>query len=182
MRRHVAIVAGHHGADHQTIAVSLEALEVPGADAAAARGGETDTQALLERIRTLEQRLTEFESTTVLSEPETRVKRIEIWVDKNGNQYDEPVPGAKAQVTYQRERAYRRQTINEKIEAGAAPTRRTRASGSASTPRRVAQFAEPNDRRRGAAERPRLCAGVGRPVLHGQARAAHDVLRRRRRA
>ena len=47
----------------------------------------TDVQALLERIRALEQRLTEFESTTVLSEPETRVKRIEVYVDKNGVMY-----------------------------------------------------------------------------------------------
>ena len=30
--------------------------------------------------------------------------------------HDEPVPGAKRQVSYQRERVYRRQTINEKIE------------------------------------------------------------------
>jgi len=107
----------------QTLAVSLEILEVPGAEAAptaATAAGTTDVPALLERIRTLEQRLTEFESTTVLSEPETRVKRIEIWVDKDGNQYDHEVPGSKRAVTYQRERAYRRQTINEKIEAALA--------------------------------------------------------------
>ena len=52
----------------------------------------------------------------MLSEPETRVKRIEVYVDPNGVQTDEPVPGAKREVTYQRERVYRRQTINEKIE------------------------------------------------------------------
>jgi hypothetical protein len=104
----------------QTFAVSLEPLEVPGSDAvptAATAAAPATVDALLERIRTLEQRLTEFESTTVLSEPETRVKRIEIWVDKDGNQYDHEVPGSKRQVTYERERAYRRQTINEKIEA-----------------------------------------------------------------
>jgi hypothetical protein len=107
----------------QTLAVSLEILEVPGAEAApaaATAAGTTDVQALLERIRALEQRLTEFESTTVLSEPETRVKRIEVWVDTNGIEYDHPVEGAKKRVTYQRERAYRRQTINEKIEAALA--------------------------------------------------------------
>lgn len=107
----------------QRLAVSLEPLEVPGAEAgpaAAAAAGAPDVQALLERIQTLEQRLTEFESTTVLSEPETRVKRIEIWVDKDGNQYDHEVPGSKRAVTYQRERAYRRQTINEKIEQALA--------------------------------------------------------------
>lgn len=108
----------------QTLLVALEPLEVPGAEAtpgtAPAAPTPTDTQALLERIRALEQRLVEFESTTVLSEPETRVKRIEIWVDKDGNQYDHEVPGSKRAVTYQRERAYRRQTINEKIEQALA--------------------------------------------------------------
>jgi hypothetical protein len=108
----------------QNIAISLDLLEVPGAEnaaaPAAAAAGDADLQALLERIRALEQQVTEFESTTVLSEPETRVKRIEIWVDKDGNQYDHEVPGSKRQVTYQRERAYRRQTINEKIEAALA--------------------------------------------------------------
>lgn len=100
-----------------TFAMNLEPLVVPGAEAAAARGGEiSDTQALLARIKTLESRLTELEAGTVLSEPETRVKRIEVYVDENGNQHDDPVAGAKPQVTYQRERVYRRQTINEKIE------------------------------------------------------------------
>ncbi|MEO8256247.1 MAG: carboxypeptidase regulatory-like domain-containing protein [Acidobacteriota bacterium] len=104
----------------QALAISLEPLEVPGAEAsptaAGAAAAAPTVDALLERIRTLEQRLTEFESTTVLSEPETRVKRIEIWVDKDGNQYDHQVAGSKREVTYERERAYRRQTINEKIE------------------------------------------------------------------
>ena len=50
--------------------------------------------ALLDRIKTLEQRIADLESGTVLSEPETRVKRIEVYVDKNGNEHDEPVPGA----------------------------------------------------------------------------------------
>ena len=105
----------------QALTVSLEPLEVPGAEAgpvtsAAAAPSATDTRALLERIRQLELRLSEFEATTVLSEPETRVKRIDVWVDQNGNQYDHEVAGAKRTVTYQRERAYRRQTINEKIE------------------------------------------------------------------
>ena len=107
---------------------------MPGAEAGADRGGRrrcrTDPRSLLERIRTLEQRLTELESTTVLSEPETRVRRIEVYVDKDGNQYDQQVPGAKREVTYQRERVYRRQTINEKIEEALAdaegPQRRHR--------------------------------------------------------
>jgi len=95
---------------------------------------------LLDRIRTLEQRLTEFESTTVLSEPETRVKRIEIWVDKDGNQYDHEVPGSKREVTYQRERAYRRQTINEKIEQALADAK-DRNVGIGVDATTVAQFA-----------------------------------------
>jgi hypothetical protein len=107
----------------QALAISLEPLEVPGLEAVTVvprAAGVADVQTLLERIRVLEQRLTEFESTTVLSEPETRVKRIEVWVDKNGVQYDHEVEGAKREVTYQRERAYRRQTINEKIEQALA--------------------------------------------------------------
>lgn len=105
----------------QIFAVVLDPLEVPGAEPGVTPGAgaapvATDTQALLERIRLLEQRLSEFEATTVLSEPETRVKRIEIWVDKDGNQYDHEVPGSKRAITYERERAYRRQTIGEKIE------------------------------------------------------------------
>ena len=103
----------------QTLSVKLEVLEVPGAETVArpagAQGGG-DTQALLDRIKTLEQRVSDLETSTVLSEPETRTKRIEVYVDKNGNEYDHPVEGAKKAVTYQRERVYRRQTINEKIE------------------------------------------------------------------
>jgi len=75
-----------------------------------------DPKVLLAYIKMLEQRIAELESSTVLSEPETRVKRIEVYVDANSNEYDHPVPGAKKVVTYQRERVYRRQTINEKIE------------------------------------------------------------------
>jgi hypothetical protein len=101
----------------QPFAITLERLEVPGEEnAAGPASGTVDAQALLERIRTLEQRIGELESSTVLSEPETRVKRMEIWVDENGNQYDHPVPGARQRITYQRERVYRRQTISEKIE------------------------------------------------------------------
>lgn len=73
-------------------------------------------QALLDRVNTLEGRLGDLETSAVLSEPETRVKRVEVYVDKNGNEYDQPTPGAEKTVTYQRERVLRRQTINEKIE------------------------------------------------------------------
>lgn len=73
-------------------------------------------QALLERIEALEKRLTDLESSAVLSEPETRVKRVEVYVDDKGNQFDEPTPGARPEFTYQRERVYRRQTISEKLD------------------------------------------------------------------
>ena len=84
--------------------------------------GDADTErlALLDRIETLEKRLTDIESSAVLSDPETRVRRVEVYVDKNGIQSDTPTPGAKKEVTYQRERVYRRQTINEKIEEAMA--------------------------------------------------------------
>jgi len=74
-------------------------------------------QALLDRIEALEKRLSDLESSAVLSEPETRVKRVEVYVDDKGNQFDQPTPGAKTEITYQRERVYRRQTISEKLEA-----------------------------------------------------------------
>jgi hypothetical protein len=102
----------------QTIAVILQPLEIPGAETAARPGVGTaaEVEALLDRIKVLEQRITDLESSAVLSEPETRVRRVEVYVDQNGNEHDTPVDGAKRQVTYQRERVYRRQTINEKLE------------------------------------------------------------------
>lgn len=84
--------------------------------ASAAEAAEGERQELIQRIATLEQRINDLESSAVLSEPETRVRRVEVFVDPNGNEFDEPVPGAKPAVTYRRERVYRRQTISEKIE------------------------------------------------------------------
>ena len=81
---------------------------------------DTERQALLDRIEVLEKRLVDLESSAVLSEPETRVRRVQVYVDKNGNEHDEPTPGTKPTTTYQRERVYRRQTINEKIEEAMA--------------------------------------------------------------
>ena len=77
---------------------------------------ESDREQLLKRIEGLEQRVIELETTTVLSDPETRVKKIEVFVDENGFEHNTPVPGSHRVTTYQRERVYRRQTINEKIE------------------------------------------------------------------
>src|SRR5215510_16310621 len=109
------------GNQAQNLMVTLAPLIVPGAEeGAAAAAGVADTQLLLDRIKQLEARITDLESEAVLSEPETRVKRIEVYVDQNNNVHDQPVEGAKQQVTYQRERVYRRQTINEKIEEALA--------------------------------------------------------------
>jgi hypothetical protein len=85
--------------------------------ASAAEAAEGERLELLQKIATLEQRITDLETSAVLSEPETRVRRVEVFVDQNGQQHDEPVPGAKREVTYLRERTYRRQTISEKIDA-----------------------------------------------------------------
>ena len=110
----------------QSVPVTLALLDIPtffagpGAVPTPTGGAPvvtpTDTQALLDKIKTLEQRLSDLEAGTVLSEPETRVKRIEVYVDKNGNQYDQPTDGTKKQITYQRERVYRRQWLSEKLE------------------------------------------------------------------
>ena len=93
----------------RTLDISLTA-------ATAAQAAEGERQELLEKIATLEQRISDLESNTVLSEPETRVRRVEVYVDPTGGEHEEPVPGATPVVTYQRERVYRRQTISEKID------------------------------------------------------------------
>ena len=41
-------------------------------------------------------------------------------MDETGGEQDQPIPGVEPTVTYQRERVYRRQTINEKIEEALA--------------------------------------------------------------
>jgi Carboxypeptidase regulatory-like domain len=79
--------------------------------AAAAQAADFERQDLLAKIATLEQRITALESSTVLSEPETRVRRVQVFVDANGNEHDEQVPGSTPKITYRRERTYRRQTI-----------------------------------------------------------------------
>jgi len=84
--------------------------------ASAAQAAVVEREELLQKIATLEQRITDLESNTVLSEPETRVRRVEVYVDETGGEHEEPVPGATPVVTYQRERVYRRQTISEKID------------------------------------------------------------------
>jgi hypothetical protein len=100
----------------EVVADRSATLDIALTAATAAEAAEFERQQLLERIATLEQRINDLESTTVLSEPETRVRRVEVFVDQTGGEHEEPVPGATPVVTYQRERVYRRQTISEKIE------------------------------------------------------------------
>jgi hypothetical protein len=88
--------------------------------ASAAQAADLERQELLQQLSELKQRVTDLESNTVLSEPETRVRRVDVFVDANGNEHDEQVPGSKRAVTYRRERVYRRQTISEKIEEALA--------------------------------------------------------------
>ena len=88
--------------------------------ASAQQAADAERQELLQQVAELKQRVTDLESSTVLSEPETRVRRVEVFVDQNGNEHDEQVPGSKPAVTYRRERVYRRQTISEKIEEALA--------------------------------------------------------------
>jgi hypothetical protein len=88
--------------------------------ASAAQASDAERQDLLQQVADLKQRVTDLESNTVLSEPETRVRRVEVFVDQNGQEHDEQVPGSKRAVTYRRERVYRRQTISEKIEEALA--------------------------------------------------------------
>lgn len=86
-------------------------------------GATTDRQALLDRIAQLEQRLGDLETNAVLSSPKTLVKQLDVYVDANGQVHDEPVPGAHKETTYQRERVYRRQNIDEAIEEALAGER-----------------------------------------------------------
>ena len=82
---------------------------------AAGSAADPDRQALLDRIEMLEKRLSDLEQTAVLSAPKVLVKEVPVWVDKDGNQYDHDVPGAKKTITYERELAHRRQTIEDEI-------------------------------------------------------------------
>jgi hypothetical protein len=94
----------------------LPAVEAQAPADSEQRDEEADREQLLRRIEELERRVTELDSTTVLSEPETRVRQIEVWVDDDGVEYETEQPGTRSVITYQRERVFRRQTINEKIE------------------------------------------------------------------
>ncbi len=88
--------------------------------ASAAQAADAERQELLQQLADLKQRVADLEANTVLSEPETRVRRVEVFVDASGNEHDEQIPGSKPAVMYRRERVYRRQTISEKIEEALA--------------------------------------------------------------
>jgi hypothetical protein len=77
--------------------------------------GNLDTQAILDRLDEIDHRLTELETNTVESAPKTIVKQVEVYVDQNGTQYDTPQPGTHPEITYQRERVFRRQTVDDAI-------------------------------------------------------------------
>jgi hypothetical protein len=101
----------------------LEGRGVPGAPSAApapAMPANLDTQAILERLDALDQRLNNLETNVVLSEPKTIVRETEVYVDQNGNQYDQPAAGRRPVLTYERQRVFRRQSIGEEIEEALA--------------------------------------------------------------
>lgn len=100
----------------EPLRVLLVPLNLAGAEELA-QNQSTDTQALLDRIASLEKKVSDLEATTVLSAPETRTRRRIKYIDKNSNIYDEPRPGTKPTTVYERERVLRRQNIDEKIEA-----------------------------------------------------------------
>lgn len=79
-----------------------------------------DTQAILDRLEQIDQRLTDLETNTVLSAPKINVKEVDVYVDQNGNEFDQPGPGLTAQKTYQRERVFRRQVVEDEIEEALA--------------------------------------------------------------
>lgn len=82
--------------------------------------GNLDTQAILDRLDQIDMRLTDLETNTVTSAPKTIVKEVQVYVDQNGTQYDTPQPGTRPEITYQRERVFRRQTVDEAIEEALA--------------------------------------------------------------
>src|SRR4029079_9915224 len=86
----------------------------------AAASGNLDTQAILDRLDEIDRRLTDLETNTVLSAPKINVKEVEVYVDQNGNEFGQPGPGLTPQKTYQRERVFRRQVVEDEIEEALA--------------------------------------------------------------
>ena len=130
-------------------------------------------------IATLEQRIGDLESTTVLSEPETRVRRVEVFVDPDGNEHDEPVAGRQA-GRHVSARACLPPPDDQRENRGSAGRCREQNVRVGVDAAIATQLAAP-DGRGPRGQRARVCAGVGRSVLHGGPGAEHTLLRRHRR-
>ncbi len=117
------VAAGLTAFRRQDVEVTMDQtlpLDIALDAASAAQAADAERQELLQLVAELRQRVTDLESTTVLSEPQTRVRRVQVFVDESGNETNEQVPGSKPAITYRRERVYRRQAISEKIEEALA--------------------------------------------------------------
>ena len=145
--------------------------------AAAASAADLERQDLLAKIATLEQRITDLESSTVLSEPETRVRRVEVFVDPAAASTTNPCraqagdhlsprahvsPADDQREDRRRARGRRQERVTVGVDAAMATqfAKRTRGDSFPATG---------------------LCAGVGRFVLHRRHRPEHAVFRRHRR-
>lgn len=87
---------------------------------------QEEIRALHQQVHVMEGRLSQLEGKTVLSMPDLVVKEKKEYVCANGHLYDElpenkrcPIDGGPLSevITYQKEKAYRRENIEEKIEA-----------------------------------------------------------------
>ncbi len=137
-------------------------------------------QELHDRVDQLERRIDDLESTTVLSEPETRVRQIEVYVDENGVEYDEPLPGTR-RVDYLPTRAGLPAPDDQREDRRSArrcgePQRRRGRGRRDHSPKRPA-----NGRNRHRGRRQHVRARVRGSVLHCRPRAEHRLLCRHRR-
>jgi len=107
-----------------------------------------DTKAILDRLDTIDNRLNDLETYTVTSQPKTIVKQVDVYVDQNGNEFDTPRAGATRQTTFQRERVFRRQTVEDAIEEALADQEATGINLGVSSVTTV-QVAIPTRRNRG---------------------------------
>ena len=133
-----------------------------------AQAAEAERQELLQQVATLEQRITDLESSTVLSEPETRVRRVEVFVDAerrrarragSGREAGRHLP-ARARLSPADDQREDRRSAGRR--RGAQRDGRRRC-GDRDAVRQA------HEGRRSAGRQPRLRAGVGRPVLHRRA-------------
>ena len=89
---------------------------VPAAPLPPAAPANLDTQAILDRLNAIDERLNNLETNVVLSEPKTIVREVERYVDPSGAEFDQPAPDRRPVLTYERQRVFRRQSIGEEIE------------------------------------------------------------------